>query len=167
MLEHTRRKQAPPLPPAPAAPAGPPPFPWLTARIAEERERRRREAEIHEKLPEILNELYQALTECVELYRQAFGPETAGISLAVSTIRITVSGAQPANAGSPAAQQVEVVLDPKLPGVSVRRASATLEITVGILPGGKPSYLDGDLYLTIEDLTRRILDPVFFPMLPE
>jgi hypothetical protein len=42
-----------------------------------------------------------------------------------------------------------------------------LEIVVGLLPGDMLFYRDGDKYLTMEELTRRILDQALFPKLAE
>ena len=42
-----------------------------------------------------------------------------------------------------------------------------LEIVVGILPDQNLYYRDADKYLTMEELTRRILDKALFPKLGE
>ncbi|MGO9893246.1 MAG: hypothetical protein ACLPX8_03410 [Bryobacteraceae bacterium] len=169
MLEHTRKKtNIPEPPPDPPAAAGPPAaFQWLTSRIGEERERRRRETEIQDRLPEALHELHEVLSRCVDTYRDAFGRDAAEISFLASRIRVTVAEGKPNKAGATPALQVEVVIDVKVPGFTVRHGSDSLEIRVDIFSGGKPSYRDGDQYLNMEDLTRRILDPVFFPKLGE
>ncbi len=167
MLEHTRKRTN--IPELPAPPAADPPaaFQRLTVRIGEERERRRREAEIQDRLPEALRELHEVLSRCVETYRDAFGRDAAEISFLASKIRVAVAEGKPNRAGVTPALQVEVVIDPKIPGFTVRHGSESLEIRVDIFSGGKPSYRDGDRYLNMDDLTRRILDPVFFPKLPE
>ncbi|MGA2115587.1 MAG: hypothetical protein ABSH56_12660 [Bryobacteraceae bacterium] len=166
MLEHTRKRNA--IPEPPSVTAGPPAaFQWLTTRIGEERERRRRETEIQDRLPEALRELHEALSRCVTTYRDAFGPESAEISFLVSKIRVAVAEGKPNKAGATPALQVEVVIDPKIPGFMVHHGSGSLEIRVDIFSGTTPSYRDGDRYLNMEDLSRRILDPVFFPKLPE
>jgi hypothetical protein len=164
MLEHTRRKTN--IPEPPPVTAGPPAaFQWLTVRISEERDRRRQEAEIQERLPEALHELHDVLSRCVETYRDAFGPGSADISFLASKIRITVAESKSFRAGPAAALQLEVVIDAKIPGFMVHHGAGSLEIRVDILTGGKPSYRDGDHYLNMEELTRRVLDPVFFPKL--
>jgi hypothetical protein len=63
--------------------------------------------------------------------------------------------------------KVDVTVVPSLPGFHIERGSETLEIVVGILPGDKLFYRDGDQYLTMEELTRRILDKALFPKLGE
>jgi hypothetical protein len=166
MLEHTRRRQAPPPSPEQVTEA-PPAFQWLGVRISEERERRRREAEIQERLPDALTDLHDALKLCVDSYCEAFGQGAAQISFPFSKIRVTIGESKQGGPGAPAAQQVEITIDAKLPGFTVRQAGKTMEIHVAILSGGKVSYQDGDRYLTMEELTRRLLDPVFFPKLPE
>jgi hypothetical protein len=40
-------------------------------------------------------------------------------------------------------------------------------IEVGLLPGDKLFFRDHDEFLTMEELTRRILDRAFFPKLGE
>ena len=166
MLEHTRRKANTVEPSPPPDTTGPPAaFHWLTIRIGEERDRRRREAEIQERLPEALRELHEILSRCVETYRDAFGPGSAEITFLASKIRITVAESKSLKTGQAAALQMEVVIDTKIPGFMVHHGTDSLEIRVDILTGGKPSYRDGDHYLNMEELTRRVLDPVFFPKL--
>lgn len=166
MLEHTRRKSNLPEPPQQSSIAGPPAaFQWLTVRIGEERDRRRRETEIQECLPEALRDLYEVLSRCVDTYRDAFGVGSADISFLASKIRITVAETKSIKAGPTGALQMEVVIDTKIPGFMVHHGTTSLEIKVDILTGGKPSYRDGDHYLNMEELTRRVLDPVFFPKL--
>jgi hypothetical protein len=62
---------------------------------------------------------------------------------------------------------VDVTVAPALPGFRIERGGEPLEIVVGILPGDKLFYRDGDQYLTMEELTRRILDKALFPKLGE
>jgi hypothetical protein len=63
--------------------------------------------------------------------------------------------------------KVNVATDLSLPGFRVERGSERLMIQVGILPGDKLFYRDGDKYLTAEEMTRRMLDRVLFPKLVE
>ena len=52
---------------------------------------------------------------------------------------------------------------------SLRPTEYSLAIEVGVLPSDNLFYRDReqDLYLTLEDLTKRILDRVLFPKLTE
>ena len=54
-----------------------------------------------------------------------------------------------------------------LPGFRIERGGEPLEIVVGILPDQNLYYRDADKYLTMEELTRRILDKALFPKLGE
>jgi hypothetical protein len=165
MSEHFSKKPPIPVPPPPATGGPPPAFQWLTIRIGEERERRRRETEIQERLPDALHELYDVLSRCVETYRDAFGPGSADISFMASKIRVTVADSKSVKAILIGGIQMEIVIDNKIPGFMVHHGTDSLEIRVDILAGGKPSYRDGDHYLNMEELTRRILDRVLFPKL--
>jgi len=46
-------------------------------RIGEEQERRQREDNIRNRLPSALEELHESLTECLDSYKEAFGPRAA------------------------------------------------------------------------------------------
>jgi hypothetical protein len=77
-----------------------------------------------------------------------------GLNLTVSCANITV----------------DVVADAELPGFHVLREGASpLAVKIGVLPGDRLFYFDvaADQYLTMEELTRRILDRVLFPKLRE
>jgi len=136
-------------------------------RITEERDRRQREAEILERLPRALNELRDLLRGCITEYQTAFGPESAEVSGVLSRIRVTVRELREGKWET--AAKVEINLDNKLPGLQIDRAGKVMQVEIGILPGDKLSYRDveTDQYVTTEDLTRRILDRVLFPKLPE
>jgi hypothetical protein len=142
-------------------------FQWLTMRIGEERARRKREAEVLERLPRALDELHKSLRECIEDYQQAFGPESAEISGHLSRVRITVR--EQRDGKWEPTSKIEVQVDTKLPGFQVDRAGRPLTVEVGLLPGDKLFFRDTELdqYVTSEELTRRILDRGFFPKLPE
>jgi hypothetical protein len=63
--------------------------------------------------------------------------------------------------------KVDVTLSPALPGFHIERGGEPLEIVVGLLPGDKLFYRYADEYLTMEELTRRIMDKALFPKLGE
>jgi hypothetical protein len=138
-------------------------FQWLQMRISEERDRREREAQILERLPRVLDEVHRALKICVENYIEAFGPEAVEIHFQSQKIRITLREEQDAKWEKSA--QVEVTTISKLPGIHIDRNGEPLNIEVGLLPGEKLFYKDGEQFLTMEELTRRILDRAMFPKL--
>lgn len=67
--------------------------------------------------------------------------------------------------------RVEVTLVPKLPGLQIDHGNGAepVLIEIGLLPGDKLFYRDRvqDQYVTMEELTRRILDRALFPKLGE
>jgi hypothetical protein len=138
-------------------------YQWLQMRISEEKDRRNREALILERLPGVLDEVHRALAACVEVYTAAFGPEALEISYQGQRIRVTVR--EESDAAWEKTARVEVTVVPKLPGLHIDRNGSLLEIQVGLLPGEKVSYKDGEEFLTMEELTRRILDRSLFPKL--
>ncbi len=133
-------------------------FQWLEMRITEEKDRRERESQILERLPRALEELRGSLTNCVDAYARAFGSEA--VALAEANLQLVVSAA---------GNRVEVVADPELPGFQVRREGTSLAVRIGVLPGDRLFYLDvaADQYLSMDELTRKILDRVLFPKLKE
>jgi hypothetical protein len=143
------------------------PFQWLSMRIGEENDRRKREAGVLERLPRALDEVTTLLNECISTYQNAFGPEAADISCYGQRIRITVRDKREGKWEQIA--KIELVVDVKLPGFQIDRAGRPLSIEVGMLPGDRLFYRDTevDQYVTAEELTRRILDRSFFPKLPE
>ena len=136
-------------------------FQWLDMRIAEEKERREREALVQERLPRALDELYGDLQRCVEAYRQAFGTESAEICLHAAGIRVTVRN-QRTGQWQPCAQ-VQIQAVPSLPGFRIENGGEPVQIEVGTLPGDKLLFKHQEQYLTMEQVTRLILDPAFFP----
>src|SRR5947209_1181827 len=128
-------------------------FAWLQIRIQEEKDRRAREAITLERLPSALQELHVILKDGIVAYTEAFGPESVELSLLPSCIRTTTP-----------AVQVEVVVAPDIPGFRIERGEHALPIEVGLLPSNNLYYRDReqDVYLTLEDLTRRILDRSLF-----
>jgi len=140
-------------------------FQWFQSRVQEEQERREREAEILTRLPVALEEVYRNLAQCVEAYAAAFGPESADIHLQASKIRITIREEQEGKWQQRA--KVEMTAVASLPGFRIDRGGEPLMIEVGLLPGEKLFYRDQDHFLTMEELTRRILDRALFPKLGE
>jgi len=131
-------------------------FQWLQIRITEEKERRERERAILDRLPRALTELRESLTICVDAYNEAFGAGSVSLALEQGIMHMVAGGGK-----------IEIVTDPALPGFRVERGSDPLLIQVGILPGDKLFYGDGEKYLTAEEMTRRILDRTLFPRLVE
>ena len=142
-------------------------FQWLQMRIQEERERREREAQILAALPRTLEEVHQACAECIKSYTEAFGAESANIALLPSKIRITLLEQRDSRWQTSSKVEVGVVVS--VPGLQIDRGDVSMVIEVGLLPGDKVFYRDReqDKYLTMEELTRRILDRAFFPRLQE
>src|SRR6266536_2243343 len=142
-------------------------FQWLQMRITEEKDRRAREAQILERLPRALDELHKSLADCIEDYIRSFGMQAADVTQLGSKIRVVVREEhegkwQPRG-------KVEITPVPTLPGFQIDRESGPLVIEVGMLPGDRMFYRDQELdqYLTMEELTRRILDRALFPKLKE
>ena len=125
---------------------------------SEEKDRRAKEAITFERLPSALEELHVVLKEGISAYTEAFRGESLEMALMSSRIRIK----------TPAAQ-VEVIIAPDIPGFRIERDDGALAVEVGLLPSNNLYYRDRerDVYLTMEDLTRRILDRALFPKLPE
>jgi len=142
-------------------------FQWLEMRIIEEQERREREAQILERLPRALDELYGALTWCIENYTTAFGTESAEMTLQNGRIHISIREEQDGKWQQ--CSRVDVSAVPSVPGFQIERGNEPLIIEVGMLPGEKVYYRDRvlDKYLSMEELTRRILDRALFPKLSE
>jgi hypothetical protein len=138
-------------------------YQWLTMRISEENDRRKKEENTLQRLPSALDEVYNEVKDCVEEYQRAFGDDSVDLQRSTGKIRIVVRGEKEARA--------EVVTVPKIPGFQVDRGAGgePLAIEVGLLPGDKLFFRDLQLdqYVTMEELTRRILDRVFFPKLSE
>jgi hypothetical protein len=142
-------------------------FQWLDMRITEEQERREREAQILERLPRALDELYDALTGCIESYNAAFGAESAEMTAQNGRIHISIREEQEGKWQQ--CSRVDVSTVPSVPGFQIERGNEPLIIEVGMLPGEKVFYRDRvlDKYLSMEELTRRILDRALFPKLSE
>ncbi len=145
---------------------GTPEFNWLQLRIAEEKDRRARESMILDRLPLAVDELHQSLEACIETYNAAFGPGSAELDSQPRRMSIIVRDglSGPRDPG-----RIEITSVPTMPGFQIDRGGSPLQIEVGILPGDKLFYRDRekDQYLSMEELTRRILDRTFFPKLGE
>lgn len=136
---------------------------WLTMRINEEQERRQREDNIRKRLPRALEELHASLTECLKSYTEAFGPQSASIKFGSAHIRIEIR--DEVEGRWMTRSEIDISNDLALPGFRIERAGAPYLVEVGVLTGDKLFYRDGDEYITIEELTRRILDRSLFPKL--
>ena len=140
-------------------------YQWLNMRITEESERRKKEASTLEKLPQALEEVRGAMKACIDAYTRTFGPETAQLQVSGQRMRLIVREEQDGRWEQ--RSKVDVTAVPALPGFHIERGGEPLEIVVGILPGDKLYYRDAEQYLTMEELTRRILDKALFPKLGE
>jgi hypothetical protein len=139
------------------------PFQWLEMRISEENDRRAREAQILERLPHVMDEVHQAVAECVAAYAAAFGPESIELSYFLHKIRLTVRELKEGKWEKSAKVEISTLVKP--PGVHIDRNGDVLDIEVGLLPGDNIFYKDGEKFLTMEEMTRRILDRSLFPKL--
>lgn len=140
-------------------------FQWIQMRISEELDRRLREETVRKRMPTALEELHESLAECLRTYTEAFGPRSASIHFVSGRMRIE---AREELEGRWVTQsEITISNDLKLPGFRVDRAGEPYLIEVGMLAGDKIFYRDGDDYITIEELTRRILDRTLFPKLVE
>jgi hypothetical protein len=144
-------------------------FQWLQMRISEEKDRRKREAAALDRLPKALEEVHRALVACIETYQGAFGPEAAELHHQPAKMRI-ISREELEGRWQQVAR-VEVAMVPTLPGIQIDNGNGgdPLLIEIGLLPGDKLFFRDRaqDQYVTMEELTRRILDRAFFPKLGE
>jgi hypothetical protein len=142
-------------------------FQWLTMRIQEERERRERTAKNLARLPDALKDLYDLLADCIQNYTESFGSGAADIVLLSNRIRVTAREERDGKWQVSSKVEVAIVEDP--PSFKVERGDYSLTVEVGVLPSDKLFYRDPeqDLYLTMEEFTRRILDRALFPALRE
>jgi len=140
-------------------------FQWLQMRITEENERRLKEAQTLERLPRVMDEVHEAIVDCADEYAAAFGKEAIELKYFLHKLRLTVNEQKEGKWEKAAKVEVNTVTKP--PGIRVDRDGDVFEIEVGLLPGDKLFYKDGDQFLTMEELTRRILDRALFPKLGE
>jgi hypothetical protein len=142
-------------------------FQWLHLRIQEEKDRRERETLTLERLPVALEELHGILKQGVSAYISAFGADTVDIVLLPSRIKVTARN--PHDQRAQPIAKVELIIAPEIPGFRLELSDRSVDIEVGILGSNNLFYRDRerDAYLNMEDLTRRVLDPVLFPKLRE
>jgi hypothetical protein len=138
---------------------------WLQTRIAEERDRREREARVVERLPRALEEVHANLAACIEAYADAFGPDVAQIRFEESRIVVTVRERRQGSWEETA--RVEIAIAPKLPGLQVEGAGEPLPVEVGMLAGDRLFYKHREKFLSVDDVARRALDRALFPKLRE
>lgn len=136
---------------------------WLTMRISEEQERRQREDNILKRLPRALEELHASLKECLQTYTEAFGPQSASIQFGSGHIRIEIREEVAGRWTTRA--EIGISNDLTLPRFRIERGGEPYLIEVGVLTGDKLFYRDSEEYITLEELTRRILDRALFPKL--
>jgi hypothetical protein len=140
-------------------------FQWLEMRITEENDRRLRETQILDRLPSVMDEVHGAIAECVEAYAAAFGKEAIELSYFLHKIRVTIREQKESKWEKIANVEIKSVTKP--PSVHIDRNGDVLDIGVGVLDGDKIFYKDGEKFLEMEELTRRILDRSLFPKLGE
>lgn len=139
---------------------------WMDMRIQEEQDRRRKEAKTLELLPQGLEELHRQLAECLDKYKNAFGPEAAEISNLVSKLRVTVR--EPQGGKWQPRDKVDISLVSVPPAFKIQHGEAEpFLIEIGLLPGDRLSFRFDDKYLTPEELARKVLDRALFPKLAE
>ncbi len=133
------------------------PFQWLTVRISEEKDRLARELAVLARLDGALNEMEKTLADCVATFNEGF-EATVQVERSTHSISVDVAG-----------DIITLSTDTELPGFQVKRGDQRFPIVVGVLPGNNLFYRDPvqDKYLTMEDVTKKILDRAFFPKLPE
>jgi hypothetical protein len=142
-------------------------FQWLQMRIQEERERMELQAKHLARLPAALQEIHDLLAECLQSYTDNFGASSADIVMFPNRIKVTVR--EERDGQWQVLSKVEVICDPELPGFRIERGETSMAVEFGILPSDKLFYRDReqDKYLTMEEVTRRILDRALFPALRE
>jgi hypothetical protein len=136
---------------------------WLEMRITEENDRRRKEAATLERLPGVMDDVHGAIAECAEAYAAAFGKEAIELTYFLHKVRLTVREQKEGKWEKSANVEIKTVTKP--PSLHIDRNGDMLVIELGLLPGEKIFYKDGEKFLTMEELTRRILDRALFPKL--
>ena len=133
-------------------------FQWLEMRIGEERDRRAREKQILDRLPGAMDELEESVKACLDGYTAAFPGDPAAPGR--DGLRLGVTG----TGGAWRSRLRRSFPDSR----SRRRArrsrfrSASCRATNCFI-----STWPEDRYLSMEELTKRILDRVLFPKLKD
>ncbi len=140
-------------------------FQWIQLRISEEQERRNREDVVRARLPLALEELRDALCICASEFNTAFEDQAAEVASVANELRISVR--QQRGGSWKDRARVTVSVNPELPGFTVAGAGEPRLVQVGMLAGDKLFYKSGERYLSMDDLTKLILDGVLFPELGE
>jgi hypothetical protein len=130
-------------------------------RIAEEKERRSREDVVRARLPLAMEELRTALGGCASEFNRAF--EDQAVEVASASNGILVSVRQQSGGSWSNRAKVTVSVKPELPGFAVTNGGEPIPVQVGMLAGDKLFYKSGERYLSIEELTKLILDRALFP----
>src|SRR5579863_2931959 len=99
-------------------------FQWLNMRITEEQDRRQREAQILERLPQVLNELHDALAACLAEYTSAFGAESAEITHQPNRVHISVREEQDGKWQQ--ISKVDITTVVSVPGFQIERGTEPL-----------------------------------------
>ena len=134
-------------------------FEWLNIRISEEKDRRERENAVLARLEEVFQDLRSHLADCVETYNQAFAGAPArleDVAGPVRTIRLSANDLK-----------VEMSMDHTVPGFHIDQPSGRTSIVTGVLPGGNMFYRDANKYLSLEEVTKKVLDETLFPKLKD
>ena len=103
----------------------------------------------------------------IEGVHESFGDESVDIQLFRGRIKVTVREFEEDKWQTTG--KVEVVQAPDIPGFQIQRGEYSMAVEVGLLPSNKLFYRDceQDKYLTLDDLTKRVLDRALFPKLRE
>ena len=142
-------------------------FNWLKMRISEEQDRRRRDAQIRDRLPRATDDLRNALSSCVQSYTNAFGAEAAELQSGPGDISVIVREERGGEWQTRA--KVEIAIVESVPGFQIHYDGQSHVIEVGLLPGDKLFYRDRekDQYVSMDEVTHLALDRAFFPKLKE
>ncbi len=137
------------------------PFQWLQMRIAEENDRREKET-LTSGTPA---RCYGRSARCDLRLRGRIldGIRQGGRRPELLSAQDSPDGPRAEGREVGESARVEISTLTKPPGLHIDRNGDVLDIEVGVLPGDKIFYKDGDDFLTLEELTRRILDRSLFP----